>query len=280
MVTRILTAIVALLALIPILIWGGVWGVGALFALLSGFCVYELLCCCDLFKKWYISVPCIVGTVGCILMTVFFRRRIILDVSALLFIIPVVLVYFLVIAVIKHKTIDVERLMMCFALVVYITAGFTSLTVLYVIRPLFGLWAVTLVLAIAWATDTFAYFSGMLFGKKKLCPEISPKKTIAGAIGGTLFGTLAGMLVFGIAHGQPLWGLIALPLSIISQLGDLAASVIKRRFGVKDYGKIFPGHGGVLDRFDSIIPTAIMTTVALIAIVVVSNIIKFGFFGI
>jgi phosphatidate cytidylyltransferase len=168
-----------------------------------------------------------------------------------------------------HKTINVERVLMFYALAVYITAGFLAISELSSLRPIFGLWSVALVLAIAWCTDTFAYFSGMLFGKKKLCPEISPKKTVAGAIGGTIFGTLAGVVVFWIAKGTPVWGLIALPVSIVSQLGDLAASVIKRRFGVKDYGKIFPGHGGVLDRFDSVIPSSIVTAIILISSVII-----------
>jgi phosphatidate cytidylyltransferase len=135
------------------------------------------------------------------------------------------------------------------------------------------------VFAVSWCTDTFAYFGGMFFGKRKLCPDISPKKTVAGAISGTLFGTLAGVAVFWIAHGSPLMGLIALPLSIVSQFGDLSASIIKRYFGVKDYGKLFPGHGGMVDRFDSIIPTSIVSTITLISIVVVYNYIKFGMLG-
>ena len=147
-------------------------------------------------------------------------------------------------------------MLMMFGLAVYIIAGFTALSAL---NYLYGLWAVAFVLCIAWFTDTFAYFSGMLFGKKKLCPDISPKKTVAGAIGGTLFGTLIGMAIFSWACGFSAYAFCALPFSIASQCGDLVASITKRRFDVKDYGKIFPGHGGVLDRFDSVIPVAILT---------------------
>ena len=257
MVTRILTAIVALLLLIPLLIWGGSIGACALFALISGFSVYEMLVCCGLIKKWGISIPSILVSALIAFLPAIsgpaWELSIILG-------IPVLLVIFLVITVIRHETLDVERLLMFFSLAIYITAGFSSLSAM---RESYGLWTVALVLSVAWCTDTFAYFSGMLFGNKKLCPNISPKKTVAGAIGGTLFGTLAGVVVLWIALGKPLLGLIALPLSIVSQFGDLAASVIKRRFGVKDYGRIFPGHGGVLDRFDSIIPVSIITMIAV-----------------
>ena len=150
---------------------------------------------------------------------------------------------------------------MFFALVLYITAGFVSLSAL---RAVYGLWAVAFALCIPWFTDTFAYFGGMLFGKKKLCPEISPKKTVAGAVCGTIFGTLIGVIVLWVSVDAPILGIAALPISVMSQFGDLAASVIKRHFGIKDYGKIFPGHGGVLDRFDSVIPSAILSITAFV----------------
>jgi phosphatidate cytidylyltransferase len=263
MLTRILTAIVALILLIPLLVLGGVWGAGALFALLSGFCVYEMLGCCGLLKKWIISVPAILISALAALLPIAMEAHFTGCVVTLLGGMPALLVCFLIAAVLMHKTIDVERLLMFFSLAVYIAAGFTALST---VRLKFGLWAVALILCVVWFTDTFAYFSGMFFGNKKLCPEISPKKTIAGAIGGTIFGTLSAILIFYL-WGHPLYfGIIGLPLSIISQFGDLAASVIKRRFGVKDYGKIFPGHGGVLDRFDSIIPVSIFGAASLFAI--------------
>ncbi len=260
MLTRILTAIVALLLLLPLLIFGGEWVASGLFAFICGFSVYEMLNCCGLLKKWYISVPAILFSAFLAFLPKLGYPHFILTVGASLAALVGILICFLFLSVIAHKSIDIERLMMFFVMAIYITAGFASLSVL---RVYYGLWAVALVLCIAWVTDTMAYFSGMLFGKKKLCPDISPKKTIAGAIGGTIFGTVAGVAVFWIALDIPLWGLIALPLSIVSQFGDLAASVIKRRFGVKDYGKIFPGHGGVLDRFDSIIPVSICTAMFL-----------------
>lgn len=112
-----------------------------------------------------------------------------------------------------------------------------------------------LVFIVAWMTDTFAYFTGMFFGKHKLCPHLSPKKTVEGAVGGVL-GAVFSAVVFSIyfkVNGIMLIGLMAVVGSVLSQIGDLTASRIKRIAGIKDYGNLMPGHGGVLDRFDSII---------------------------
>ena len=138
--------------------------------------------------------------------------------------------------------------------------------------PAIGMLQVFLPLAISFGSDTFALFAGMLCGKHKLAPKVSPKKTVEGAIGGLLGGVI-GMTVFklvadSMAHTltvyppiemaagpQISWrAVFALGIigSTISQIGDLSFSVIKREFGVKDYGNLLPGHGGILDRFDSV----------------------------
>ncbi|MCR2042736.1 phosphatidate cytidylyltransferase [Anaerosalibacter massiliensis] len=111
---------------------------------------------------------------------------------------------------------------------------------------------------IAWGTDTFAYIAGNLFGKKKLCPNLSPNKTVEGSIGGIIGSVLLIVIFskyFNLAslRGNILLSIIA---SIMAQIGDLTASKIKRITGIKDFGYIIPGHGGVLDRFDSILFTA------------------------
>lgn len=115
-------------------------------------------------------------------------------------------------------------------------------------------------LAISFGSDTFALFAGMAFGKHKLAPLVSPKKTKEGSVGGFL-GSIVGMLLLKWI-GEVLTGIIisygtvilmGIVGSFFGQLGDLAFSVIKREYGVKDYGKLLPGHGGILDRFDSVI---------------------------
>lgn len=119
---------------------------------------------------------------------------------------------------------------------------------------------VFLPLCISFGSDTFALFAGMLFGRHKLAPLVSPKKTVEGAIGG-LVGGVFGMVLLNVIVSYVLRDPFMAPVhillfgvvgSVISQIGDLSFSVIKREFGVKDYGKLLPGHGGILDRFDSV----------------------------
>lgn len=112
-----------------------------------------------------------------------------------------------------------------------------------------------LVFIIAWGTDTCAYIFGMIFGKHKLCPKLSPKKTIEGSIGGILGSVALVYLYIRYFKLTPTWVFILLSFigSIVAQIGDLTASKIKRITGIKDFGFIMPGHGGILDRFDSIL---------------------------
>ncbi len=117
---------------------------------------------------------------------------------------------------------------------------------------------------VAWICDTCAYFAGSTLGKHKLCPQLSPKKTIEGAVGGVLGSALAGVIFgilyvknvdpgLGMAWGIIIFGMITLISGMLSQVGDLIASGIKRDHDIKDYGKLIPGHGGIMDRFDSVI---------------------------
>lgn len=136
-----------------------------------------------------------------------------------------------------------------------------------------GLYSLWLIFLCSWGCDTCAYCVGMLLGKRKLAPVLSPKKSIEGAVGGVagaaLLGAIYGMTVSGqvaISNAPAVFAVICAVGAIISQFGDLIASGIKRQHGIKDYGKIIPGHGGILDRFDSVIFTAPMIYVLLFAL--------------
>ena len=144
--------------------------------------------------------------------------------------------------------------------IVYIPVLLSMLIFIYGLER--GHILVWLVFVIAWLGDTFAYFIGISLGKHKLCPSISPKKSVEGAVGG-LLGSAAGAILFGyilyklygIDLGMTKLAGVGVIGGVSAQLGDLTASIIKRYTGVKDFGSIIPGHGGILDRFDSIMFT-------------------------
>jgi phosphatidate cytidylyltransferase len=121
-----------------------------------------------------------------------------------------------------------------------------------------GLVAIVFLFAVVWATDVFAYFVGRAIGGPKLAPAISPGKTWSGAVGGAVFGVVAGIVVAAVT-GAGRWELlavVAIGLSIASQIGDLFESWVKRRFGAKDSSGLIPGHGGVMDRVDGLVAAA------------------------
>jgi len=137
----------------------------------------------------------------------------------------------------------------------------TFLTSLLLIRqsPEFGFEATLFLLIVVWSTDTFAFIVGSIFGGPKLLPQVSPKKTWSGFLGGLGAAALVG-LIFATAYKLPQWFaliLVALFLSLAAQAGDLFESWVKRKFGVKDSGKLIPGHGGLLDRRDSLVTASL-----------------------
>ena len=130
--------------------------------------------------------------------------------------------------------------------------------------PGYGVAAIVLVMLMVWAADTLAYFAGRIVGGPKLAPRISPKKTWAG-MGGAMVGSAVAALGVGMALGVPgLWLLliVAALLAVVEQGGDLFKSAMKRHYGVKDSGRLIPGHGGVIDRVDGLV--AVATVAALI----------------
>ena len=168
-----------------------------------------------------------------------------------------------------NQNLNVARLSGVCAVGVVIWTAFYSLVFIKARLPVdvYGYEAVYLILmalAFAWGGDSFAYFTGRKFGKHKLAPLVSPHKTVEGAIGGILGSGVVGVVCTLAARGLTghaaggMFGYIAVFLlgmgcSVLGILGDLFASAIKRQLGIKDYGTIFPGHGGIMDRFDSVL---------------------------
>lgn len=146
-------------------------------------------------------------------------------------------------------------------------ASFVLLGILYIGYTFFALFTIftdsvyllLYIILIANITDTFAYFTGYYFGKHKLAPVISPKKTIEGSVGGTVIGTILVSIYayFYLDYSMAFIIPVTFFLTIICQFGDLFASMLKRHYKIKDYGNLFPGHGGVLDRLDSVLFTSL-----------------------
>ncbi len=166
--------------------------------------------------------------------------------------------------VFDHKKLPFDKLAAMITSTCLITLSVTCLVSLKNMSETHGICYVVMALMAAWIPDAGAYFVGTACGKHKLCPEISPKKTIEGAVGGLIV-TGAVFAAYGWAYQQFMhnkgidfevnyFGLVIIMViaAFISMIGDLSASLLKREYGIKDFGKILPGHGGVVDRFDSV----------------------------
>lgn len=172
-----------------------------------------------------------------------------------------VMIVLLFVYVFLYPKYHAEQVMCAFFGIMYVAV---SLSFIYQTRCLKdGEFTVWLIIICSWGCDTMAYVAGRLFGKHKMAPVLSPKKTIEGAIGGVAGAALIGA-IYAAVIGQFLDGgsrvliyaLISAVGALASMTGDLAASAIKRNHDIKDYGNLIPGHGGILDRFDSVIITA------------------------
>lgn len=271
MLVRVITGIVGVAFMIPIMWFSDTYVFTAALAFFTLVALYEIFSCIKLRGKLYITIPTyIIGiAMPFICKYVGDLNRIFAIACGAIF---GYLVYIMFCAVAFHKNCDIESLVMCFVFVIYIIGGFTTMQLLRDLPD--GILALIAVILAAWVTDIFAYFTGKLFGKHKLCESISPKKTIEGSVGGLIFCAIAFVIYSFIIfkestpiHGY--WFMIAVSiiLSFIAQIGDLAMSIIKRKYGIKDFGSLFPGHGGALDRFDSIIAVA----PAFLIIVLVAN---------
>lgn len=166
-------------------------------------------------------------------------------------------------AMIMHEKVTPGDAAFCFSATVIVTFCFWSLPAILGSEDGHGLFYFIIVFLAAWSYDTGAYFSGYFFGKHKMAPTISPKKTIEGTVGGVIFDILVifiACLIFNhysTATANTLLLVLITPvLAVAGMFGDLIFSYIKRACNIKDYGNIMPGHGGVLDRFDSVVAVA------------------------
>lgn len=165
------------------------------------------------------------------------------------------LILIMFVYVFSYPAYHAEQIMAVYFGIVYVAV---MLSFIYLTRNLpDGQFLVWLIFLCSWGCDTCAYCVGVLIGKHKMAPVLSPKKSIEGAVGGVVGAGFLGLAYAAATGGEKLEYLIICAVgALISMVGDLAASAIKRNQGIKDYGKLIPGHGGILDRFDSVIFTA------------------------
>lgn len=269
MFKRILTGVIAFcFVLVPILFFADTVVLPIAVAVFSLIATYELLHCVGLHKNLWVSIPLYLVSAA---LPFGVRMMTFVTVFALPLFLCVILLYLLAVAVFSHGKADIQDVSTAFMLWLYTLLGFFGLIMVHDhIRG--GEYLYLLAFLGAWVTDIFAYFTGMLLGRHKLIPDVSPKKTVEGAVGGVVFCTLSfvgfGLIYnhFWVADGGKTIPLVAMAIvgflvSIVSQVGDLSLSLLKRKYGIKDFGKVFPGHGGVMDRFDSVLAVSIMLLV-------------------
>ena len=237
MKTRIITAIVGIIVLIGVMFTFNTLIFNLVIAAITLIAIHEIYNALGFTKKdWLMYAALVPYTLLVMTSNYMVMRRLVMPVSFVL------VTFYAIYLVVRNGTISYQKasgLLVFSGIVIFCFYSFIRLKELLPVEQ-FGYDAVffiLLILCFAWGGDTCAYFAGRAFGKHKLCPVVSPKKTVEGAIGGVL----------GI-------------------YGDLFASVVKRQCGIKDYGTIFPGHGGILDRFDSVMFIAPFVTMVITAV--------------
>ena len=252
MLQRIITGACIAILMIALVVFSGTWVFPVVMVLLTLTGTHEMLGCVGTSKNYFIVVPALVAAVSSSVCAYFFGY------GACVAIIMLYLTVLFAMCVFFDEKVKVDDVFISFSSTLYVMLCFAAFTALRKIEHI-GLYMFLLVFIAAWITDTFAYFTGVFFGRHRLIPRISPKKTVEGSVGGIIFCVIAfwvyGVVLstkFGVAVNMPQLLSVGVLLSIVSQIGDLIASAIKRSRCIKDYGKLFPGHGGVLDRFDSV----------------------------
>ena len=283
MKTRIITAVVGLAVLAVVLAFFDTILFDLVLAAICLLAIHEVFTAMGFGKKqWYLYAAAVPFTMLLMLSSSGAARAALLAVGFL------TVLFYNVVLITHDKTLDFGKLSGFIYFSGVILFCFYSLIHLKRCLPMdmYGydaIYFILLILCFAWGGDTCAYFAGRAFGKHKLCPVVSPKKTVEGAIGGVLgtmvFGVVA-TLIYSVAAdrmeaftrsniGVSMYVIIALlgcVAAVLGIYGDLFASVVKRQCGIKDYGTIFPGHGGILDRFDSVMFIAPFVTMVITAV--------------
>lgn len=262
MKTRVITGIgiiAVAIALVALASFTPIYCIGM--AALAVIASFELLRVFGVHKEWHISAPTYVLSAAFPFAAYFAgesKGKFVLLMGAVLF---SFLVYLLGVAVFSHKKIKFVLVAAVYMAIIYVIVSFTSLSLLMYVPK--GIYYLGIIIISSWGCDAGAYFVGCKFGKHKLIPDVSPNKSVEGAIGGMIISVLANILyghIVNVCGGADVdylaLAILGLVLSVVAMVGDLIASLIKREYGIKDYSNLLPGHGGIVDRFDSVFPIA------------------------
>lgn len=267
MKTRIISAIIMLAVFIPCLIFSNTVVFDIVITLISLIATFEMLNCIGYAKNLKILIPSMLSALILPLCVRLFGVGEKMPTAFMLFAV-IFMLYLFGVAVFSKGNIDIKSMALVFCEIFFIIFGLSS--VLSVRNFEGGVYLYLLVFVSAWITDTGAYFVGVKKGRRKLIPDVSPKKTVEGAIGGIFCCVIAfvlyALIIMLFCKQSPnffIYILLGLILSVVSMLGDLIASLIKRAYNKKDYSNLIPGHGGIMDRFDSILATSAVLYVLL-----------------
>ena len=253
-IKRILTALIGLPVVVLVILFGNKYVVDVLFSLVAMLCLYEYFKAFDKKTKpikW-------VGYVSCVAIAAMHIIPANLAIPLLIAIIPTIITILFLHVIVTEMKINYEDMSITFMGITYIVVLTAFIPVIKAMNN--GDILIWYLFIASWGTDTFAYLTGKAIGKHKFS-KISPKKSIEGCIGGLIGAVLLGLcytyivnnIIGGIEISYLNIAVIVAVLSLLSQIGDFAASCIKRYVEIKDYGNLLPGHGGMLDRIDSVI---------------------------
>ncbi len=264
---RIITAVVAFFVLLPVLIFSDTFIFPLGLAVCAVLSVWEMFACVGLKNAWLFTAPMYaLGAAFPFLIRYLPNRGLLAPIAICAAVVWTL--YAFTVLIFSHGKYPLEAVFVASFSLFYIFVGFNAILFIHDCEP-GGKYLYYICFLGAWITDIFAYFCGRAFGKHKLIPDVSPKKTVEGSVGGTVFCIIV-MVIFGIVVEKLvpeitanllIFAVAGVLVAVVSQIGDLSMSVIKRKYGVKDYGFIFPGHGGVLDRFDSVIAVSALLMV-------------------
>ncbi len=262
MLKRIISAFVGIAVAITILFLHNTFALPVAIAVVVAVMMFELIRTVKLEKCLPILIPAEIFSVLTVMKSTVAE---LVDYFVLYTTIASILCIFVIFAVWlkKHKEIQYTQVFFVIATMFMIPQSMSIIITFNEMFPSDGIFLIVMGLCGAWIADSGAYFTGVAFGKHKLCPEISPKKTIEGFIGGIVFNAVFFVIALFVYNkliadiplgvNYILFGFTGAFCAVVGTLGDLTASMVKRQTGIKDYGKIMPGHGGFMDRFDSVL---------------------------